>query len=113
MNADSIFTIDVDGCIVDCIDSGQSGYISCKEAPKAYLQFCALIVDDERIFEILHVYVPKKMRGRGIAESLCHFALTVAATSCMRIRPTCTYVRDTFMPRHPDLFERFVSDTSP
>lgn len=62
---------------------------------------------DASIMDIQHVYVPKEHRGHGVAEGLVKKALTVAKLNAWRVVPTCSYVRDTFFARHPELFQEF------
>ena len=88
---------------------GESGCIFSRDAPKAYLQFSIHDSKSGPVFDILHVFVPKKMRGHGIAELFCHQALLFSKEKGLRIMPTCTYVRNTFISRHQDLADSFVA----
>lgn len=49
--------------------------------------------------EIWHTYVPPRLRGRGLAAALCDAAYAHASRCGLRIRPTCSYVRDVYEPR--------------
>jgi predicted GNAT family acetyltransferase len=53
--------------------------------------------------DILHVFVPIKLRGLLIAEGLAKKAFEIANNQKWKIRPTCTYVRGTFLNRCPEL----------
>lgn len=83
------------------------GSLVWKVYPKAYLQYRVEFNSSGKIFDVKHVFVPKKLRGHGIAEILCLIAIQVAHKENMLVRPTCTYVRDTFIPRHNDLLMHF------
>ena len=54
------------------------------------------------VLEILHTFVPSAKRGRGLAGALTEYAFTMAAGRGLRVRPTCTYTRDAFLPRRPE-----------
>jgi predicted GNAT family acetyltransferase len=62
---------------------------------------------DIRIADILHVFVPKKHRGHGIAEGFVRKMLEIAEKYSMKIRPTCTYVRNTFANKFPHEAQTF------
>jgi uncharacterized protein len=51
--------------------------------------------------DIFETFVPAKARGRGIAERLVAEAFRFARAKGWRVRPSCSYVSDTYLPRHP------------
>ena len=52
-----------------------------------------------KIMDLLHVFVPTKYRGKRLAERIVFKAFKIAEDHNMRVRPTCSYVRDTFLRR--------------
>jgi len=48
-----------------------------------------------------HTFVPRELRGRGLAEQLVRAALAEARARGWRIVPACSYVA-TFIQRHPE-----------
>jgi predicted GNAT family acetyltransferase len=73
------------------------------EQKGAYLSYH--IHQIECVWEILHVYVPKLLRNRGIAERLTKEAIRQAKLKGMLVKPTCTYVSETFLTRFPEFTE--------
>ena len=70
---------------------------------KATLEFCIHTNESKTAgIEIQHVYVPEAFRGHGIAERLVKKAIALASEHDCPIIPTCSYVAQTFLPRHPD-----------
>ncbi|CAI5503647.1 unnamed protein product [Closterium sp. Naga37s-1] len=60
------------------------------------------------VMDITHTYVPPSRRGEGLAARLCEAACEYAKENGLYVRPTCSYVEETFMKRHPscrDLLE--------
>jgi predicted GNAT family acetyltransferase len=57
------------------------------------------------VLEITHTYTPPRLRGRGLAAQLCVSAFAWARARGLAVRSTCSYVRDTFLPRNPQLAE--------
>ncbi|KAL6650606.1 hypothetical protein ACP70R_009531 [Stipagrostis hirtigluma subsp. patula] len=53
------------------------------------------------VMDVVHTYVPRSKRGRGLAARLCDAAFAHARGRGMRLVPTCTYVSDTYLPRNP------------
>lgn len=54
-----------------------------------------------RILDLDHTYVPKPLRGGGIASQLTARALEHARDNGYRVRPTCPFV-STYIARHPE-----------
>ncbi|CAK7346966.1 unnamed protein product [Dovyalis caffra] len=69
------------------------------EDREAYIEY--VLVNDGKVMEILHTYVPRSKRGLGMASHLCVAAFSHAKSHSMSIIPTCSYVSDTFLPRNP------------
>jgi predicted GNAT family acetyltransferase len=68
---------------------------------------------DNNVMDIQHVYVPTEHRHQGVAEGLVHKALSLAKKNHWRIIPTCSYVRDTFFIKHPELCAEYCVAKAP
>jgi predicted GNAT family acetyltransferase len=55
------------------------------------------LLNNERIVEIIHCYTPKKHRGKGIASLLAKEAYQFSIDHSLKVIPTCTYIKDTFL----------------
>jgi len=103
-------------CDYECSDSSGefTGRLSSLDTEGSYLEFKIhdnqqdIIGRDIVIFDILHVFVPKKHRGKRVAEALVLKVVDIVRSipTCV-IRPTCSYVRDTFLNRNTDLHAVF------
>ncbi len=54
---------------------------------------------------ITHTYTPSELRGRGIAEQITLAAFEYAKKNNFRVVPSCSYVRDAFLSRHPEFHD--------
>ncbi|MBI4163115.1 MAG: N-acetyltransferase [Candidatus Aenigmarchaeota archaeon] len=54
------------------------------------------------IMDLYHTFTPKELRGRGLAEKLTKAAFEFAEKNKMKIRPSCSYVADVFLKKHPE-----------
>ena len=52
--------------------------------------------------DLYHTYVPEVFRGRGIAEKLCKAAFEHAKANGLTVRPSCSYIADAYLKRHPE-----------
>ncbi len=52
--------------------------------------------------DLYHTYVPEVFRGRGIAEKLCKTAFEYAKAHGMTVIPSCSYISDAYLKRHPE-----------
>jgi len=59
---------------------------------------------------ITHTYSPPAARGRGLAAQLTGGAMSVARRRGWCVRPTCPYVRDTYLPAGKGEAARWVYD---
>ena len=98
--------IDAEYDTVTALD-GESSEIVSKSHPGSFVMYQVLY--DQDIMDIQHVYVPKEFRHHGVAEGLVRKALSVAIENGWKVRPTCSYVRDTFFGRYPELKEQHVA----
>jgi predicted GNAT family acetyltransferase len=60
---------------------------------------------EDDVINILHVYVAASLRGQGIAEALTREALEYVKLKRYRVIPSCPYVSQTFLRRHPEYQE--------
>ena len=49
------------------------------------------------VMDIHHTFVPEELRGKGLAEKLAKSAFDYAKKYNMKIKPTCSYIEDTFL----------------
>lgn len=54
------------------------------------------------VLDLQHTFVPSSFRGQGVAARLCVAAFEYAKDKGLLVQPTCSYVSDTFLPRHPE-----------
>ena len=54
------------------------------------------------VLDLGHTYVPPAHRGRGIADRMARRAFEYAREEGYAVVPSCPYVRDTFLERHPE-----------
>jgi predicted GNAT family acetyltransferase len=52
--------------------------------------------------DLYHTYVPEVFRGRGVAERLCKAAFEYARANQLTVVPSCSYVADAYLRRHPE-----------
>ncbi len=52
--------------------------------------------------DLYHTYVPEVFRGRGIAERLCKAAFEYAKAKGLTVLPSCSYIADAYLKRHPE-----------
>ena len=63
-----------------------------------------------KIMDIDHVHVPIELRGCRLAESLAKEAFSLSKTKGWMIRPTCSYIRETFLIRNPGYNDIIIGD---
>jgi predicted GNAT family acetyltransferase len=54
------------------------------------------------VIDLYHTYVPEVFRGRGVAEQLCKTAFEYAKANQLSVVPSCSYVADAYLKRHPE-----------
>ena len=52
--------------------------------------------------DLYHTYVPEVFRGRGMAEKLCKAAFEYAKAEGLTVIPSCSYISDAYLKRHPE-----------
>lgn len=67
-----------------------------KEAVLAYTEV-------NTTWDVHTVIVPDEFRGQGLAEQLALFAFETARKKGYKILPTCPYLAERFLPKHPEL----------
>ena len=79
-------------------DTTHQGTIFINSVKGAYLTY-ELHPKNAAIMDLLHVYCPKKYRGKGVASKLATYAFQIASRNHWSIRPTCSYISETFIPK--------------
>jgi uncharacterized protein len=54
----------------------------------------------DTVLDLRHTFVPRELRGRGIASDLARQALDLARAEGFKILPSCSFIA-TFIDRHP------------
>jgi hypothetical protein len=57
---------------------------------------------DNKKMDLFHTFTDPELRGRELAEKLAQAAFEFAEKNGFRIIPTCDYVRNYFLPKHPE-----------
>jgi len=57
---------------------------------------------DGKKMNIFHTFTDPELRGQGLAEKLTQAAFEYAKKNGLRVVPICSYVKDTFLPRHKE-----------
>ena len=52
--------------------------------------------------DLYHTYVPEVFRGKGVAERLCKAGFEFAKQRSLTVIPSCSYVSDYYLKRHPE-----------
>ncbi|MBI4174935.1 MAG: N-acetyltransferase [Candidatus Aenigmarchaeota archaeon] len=52
--------------------------------------------------DVFHTFTDPELRGQGLAEQLAQAAFDYAKSKGLKIVPTCDYVRDSFLKKHPE-----------
>ena len=63
---------------------------------------CLMYAKQGKELDLYHTYVPEVFRGRGIAERLCKTAFEYAKQQGLIVIPSCSYISDTYLKRHPE-----------
>lgn len=54
------------------------------------------------VMDIREVFVHERLRGHGMAEKLCDAAFAFAQERGWKVAPSCSYVKEKFLPEHPE-----------
>ena len=52
------------------------------------------------VMDLTHTFVPPSGRGKGIAKILCDEAFDFARQNDLAIRPSCTYISQTYIVKY-------------
>lgn len=63
---------------------------------------CLMYRQQGQELDLYHTYVPEVFRGRGIAEQLCKTAFEYAKAKKLTAIPSCSYISDAYLKRHPE-----------
>ena len=63
---------------------------------------CLMYRQQGKEIDLYHTYVPEVFRGRGIAEKLCKAGFEYAKANGLTVIPSCSYVSDAYLKRHPE-----------
>lgn len=63
---------------------------------------CLMYRQHAKEIELHHTYVPEVFRGRGIAEKLCRAGFEYAKAHHLTVIPSCSYISDAYLKRHPE-----------
>jgi hypothetical protein len=74
-------------------------FVMTLDGADSVLQYRAV---DAATVEYYHTFVPRELRGRGLASRLTAGALRHAADNGWKVVPTCPFVA-AYLERHPDL----------
>jgi len=56
----------------------------------------------DNVMDMYHTFVSPKMRGQGLAGQLCDVAFQYAQQQKHVVKPSCSYISDTYVPAHPE-----------
>ncbi len=76
------------------------------EGQEAYLLYVPV---GDGVLDYASTFVPKTLRGRGIASAIVRQALDYARQQQCRIVPSCWFVRD-FLLKHPEFVDLAVRE---
>jgi predicted GNAT family acetyltransferase len=63
---------------------------------------CLMYRQQGQVIDLYHTYVPQVFRGRGVAERLCKAAFEHAKAQGLTVIPSCSYISDAYLRRHPE-----------
>ena len=63
---------------------------------------CLMYRQQGKEVELYHTYVPEVFRGRGVAEKLCKAGFEYAKANHLAVIPSCSYISDAYLKRHPE-----------
>ena len=62
-------------------------------------------VEDSGTLNAYHTFVPTSGRGCGLARKLCVSLFEFAKQEKVLVRPSCTYISDSFLVKNPQYLE--------
>ncbi|KAL6067467.1 N-acetyltransferase domain-containing protein [Balamuthia mandrillaris] len=64
--------------------------------------------DKDGVLDYYHTFTPPSKRGQGIAAKLATAAFDYAKENDRKMRLSCWYLRDNFLPEHPEYKDNVV-----
>lgn len=77
---------------------GQKFYVPLGKEEEAVVAYTQI----NEYLDVHHVFVPDAFRGQGLSERMVKFAFDFAKRNRMKIIPSCPYVKEKFLPEHPE-----------
>lgn len=71
-------------------------------APLGEYQAVLMYARQGEVLDLYHTYVPESHRNHGLAERLVTFGFEHAKRHRLKVRPSCSYIAQWFVPRHPE-----------
>ncbi|EQC41762.1 hypothetical protein SDRG_00625 [Saprolegnia diclina VS20] len=74
-------------------------------AELGYLEYEPLSLQGQKVLDLAHTVVLPAARGMGLAQKLCDAAFDYAKENGFKVRPTCSYISQTYLVRtqRPDV----------
>eukprot|EP00161_Ancyromonas_sigmoides_P024366 TRINITY_DN7941_c0_g1_i1.p1 TRINITY_DN7941_c0_g1~~TRINITY_DN7941_c0_g1_i1.p1 ORF type:complete len:121 (+),score=47.53 TRINITY_DN7941_c0_g1_i1:111-473(+) len=67
------------------------------------------IYDDAGFADVVRTFTPPSARGMGLAGKVAAEMVTFARAEGLKLLPTCSYIRDGFVPKHPEVADLIVA----
>eukprot|EP00871_Galdieria_phlegrea_P003470 jgi/Galph1/4123/GphlegSOOS_G2788.1 len=84
---------------------GQRFIVSLTATAEAFLKYRVL---NGNVLDFYHTFVPPEGRGTGVASRLCDEAFSFAKYQNFKVKPSCSYVSKTYLPKHPELLSYII-----
>jgi len=81
--------------------------INFNNGDKALLEYSKI---SDNALDYNHTYVPTSQRGKGIAGIITSHAFEWAKANNKKVYPSCTYIKNTYLPNAPDDQKAIVID---
>mmetsp|Transcript_157 Transcript_157/g.165 ORF Transcript_157/g.165 Transcript_157/m.165 type:complete len:85 (-) Transcript_157:14-268(-) len=79
-------------------------------SPLASLEY--RIMAGRKLMDITHTFTSPAGRGKGLAGLLAVAAFQYAKANGFSVKPTCAYISQTFLPKHPEFAPLVQNDSS-
>lgn len=80
-------------------------FVKLNDTAQAFLEYRYVGTD---LLDFYHTFVPPEGRGTGVAAKLCDEAFAFARSTKAKVKPSCSYVSQTYLPKHPELRDLIV-----
>jgi predicted GNAT family acetyltransferase len=64
---------------------------------------------DANTWDFAHTFVPESARGGGVASKVVKGAFEYAVENNKKVIPSCWYVKDVFLPKHPEYAKNVIN----